>query len=75
MHTSMRVSVPARDELARVAEDELGGVSLDEALQIVLFEHRTATALARLAADPQALDGYRAEAGELADVDVEVSEW
>lgn len=71
----MRVSVPTRDELARVAEDELGGVSLDEALQIVLFEHKTATALARLAADPQALDDYRAEAGGLADVDVEVAEW
>lgn len=71
----MRVSVPTRDELARVAEDELGGVSLDEALQIVLFEHKTATALARLAADPQALDDYRAEADGLADVDVEVAEW
>lgn len=71
----MRVSVPTRDELARVAEDELGGVSLDEALQVVLFEHKTATALTRLAADPEALDDYRAEAGALADVDVEVAEW
>jgi hypothetical protein len=72
----MRVSVPTRDALARVAEDELGGVSLDEALRIVLFEHQTATALARLAADPAALDEYRAEAAELADADVAVvEEW
>lgn len=76
MHTTMRVSVPTRDALARVAEDELGGVSLDEALRIVLFEHQTATALARLAADPTALDEYRAEAAELADADVAVvEEW
>ena len=76
MHTTMRVSVPTRDALARVAEVELGGVSLDEALRIVLFEHQTATALARLAADPNALDEYRAEAAELADADVAVvEEW
>jgi hypothetical protein len=49
---SGRVSVPTRDALARVAEDELGGVSLDEALQIVLFEHQTTKALVRMAADP-----------------------
>jgi hypothetical protein len=75
MHTTMRVSVPTRDELARIAEDEFGGVSLDEALQIVLFEHRSVAAVARLSADPDALSEYRAEAAELADVDVEPVEW
>ena len=75
MHTTMRVSVPTRDALARIAEDEFGGVSLDEALQIVLFEHRSATAVARLAADPEALSEYRAEADALEGVDVEIAEW
>jgi hypothetical protein len=75
MHTTVRVSVPTRDELARVAEDEFGGVSLDEALQIVLFEHRSAVAVARLMADPEALADYQAEAASLADVDVEPVEW
>ncbi|MFK4091091.1 hypothetical protein ACI2LF_43700 [Kribbella sp. NPDC020789] len=75
MQTTMRVSVPTRDALARVAEDDLGGVSMDEALQIVLFEHQTARALARLAADPEALSEYRAEAESLESVDVEIAEW
>jgi hypothetical protein len=71
----MRVSVPTRDALARVAEDELGGVSLDEALQIVLFEHQTTKALARLAAEPGAMDEYRAESASIAEADVAVVEW
>lgn len=71
----MRVSMPTRDALAKVAEAELGGVSLDEALQIVLFEHQTATALARLAAEPDALDDYQAEAAELAEIDVNGVDW
>lgn len=73
--TSIRVSPGNRDALAGIARDELGGVSLDEALRIVLFEHRTAAALARLAADPAALEDYRDEAQELAETDVQVSEW
>jgi hypothetical protein len=75
MHTTMRVSVPTRDALARVAEDELGGVSLDEALQIVLFEHQTTKALARLAADPEAMDEYQADSASIAETDVAVVEW
>jgi hypothetical protein len=71
----MRVSVPTRDALARVAEDELGGVSLDEALQIVLFEHQTTKALARLAADPEAMDEYRTESASIAETDVAGVEW
>lgn len=63
-----------RDTLAQIAADELGGVSLDEALRVVLFEHRTRAALARLAADPAALTGYVREADELADVDTSVEE-
>ncbi|WP_133798924.1 hypothetical protein [Kribbella caucasensis] len=75
MHTTMRVSVPTRDELARVAEDEFGGISLDEALRIVLFEHASAAAIARLSADPEALSEYRAEAEGLEGVDTEIAEW
>jgi hypothetical protein len=74
MQTSMRVSVHNRDALARIAETELGGVSLDEALRIVLFEHATRVALARLAADPEAAGGYADEAASLAETDVAARE-
>lgn len=74
MQTSMRVTVANRDALARIAETELGGVSLDEALRIVLFEHLTQAALARLAADPEMADDYMRESAELAEVDVAVTE-
>lgn len=75
MQTTVRVSKENRDSLARIAEQELGGVSLDEALRVVLFEHETATALARLAADPEAMADYRDEAEEIAEADVEVRDW
>lgn len=74
MHTSMRVAATNRDALARIAERDLGGVSLDEALRILVFEHDTHLALARLAADPAAMQDYAWEAANLADVDVQVSE-
>ena len=73
MQTSMRVTAENRDALARIAATELGGVSLDEALRVVLFEHLSRVALARLAADPHA-DSYLAESAQLADVDVAVRE-
>jgi ribosomal protein L12E/L44/L45/RPP1/RPP2 len=72
MQTSMRVSVEARDALARIAADELGGVSLDEALRIILCQHETAAAVARLEADPEALADYQREAQEWAELDVRV---
>jgi hypothetical protein len=75
MQTTMRVSGETRDALARIAENDLGGVSLDEALRIVLFEYQTSVALMRLSADPEALAEYRDEAAAVADVDVTVSEW
>jgi hypothetical protein len=73
MQTSIRVTVANRDALARIAEDELGGVSLDEALRVVLFEHQTRAALARLASDPDLAGDYLAEATGLAEVDVTVT--
>lgn len=74
MQTTMRVSTTTRDTLARIAQDEMGGVSLDEALRTVLFQHETAVALRRLAADPEMAEDYFNEAQALAEVDVEVNE-
>lgn len=67
MHTSMRVSPTSRDRLAAIAHDELGGVTLDTALSIILFERDSAQSVARLIADPDALADYQREAIELAD--------
>lgn len=47
MQTSMRVDQANRDALARIAAEEFGGVSLDEALRMLLFEHETIKAPAR----------------------------
>lgn len=74
MQTSMRLTQETRDALARVASEELGGVSLDEALRTVLFEHETRAALARLAADPQQWREYQQETKQVAEGGIEVSE-
>jgi len=74
MKTSMRVEAENRDALARIAAIELGGVSLDEALRIVLFERETRSSLARLAADADQHAGYLREAAELAEVDTSIAE-
>ena len=74
MQTSMRVTAANRDALARIAATELGGVSLDEALRVVLFDYRSRAALARLAADPDAADSYLAESAQLAEVDIAVED-
>lgn len=74
MQTSMRVTRENRDALARIAADELGGVSMDEALQIVLFERQSRAALARLARDRDAADAYLLEGAQLAEIDTEISE-
>lgn len=74
MQTSIRVSPENRDVLARIAATELGGVTLDEALRVVLFEHQSRNALTRLAADPGASGSYLAESAGLAEVDVAVGE-
>jgi hypothetical protein len=74
MQTSMRIESTNRDRLAQIAANELGGVSLDEALRVVLFEHETRVALARLAADPDLYADYLAEAAAFAEVDTTVAE-
>lgn len=72
--TSVRVRQSSRDELARIAQEELGGASLDEALAMVLFQHATMRAVERLSADPAALDDWQTEAREWADLDTAVDE-
>ena len=72
--TTMRVTPKNRDALAKIAADELGGVSLDEALRVLVFEHDTWVALARLQADPVAWAEFQAENAMLAEVDVDVKE-
>ncbi|MHB8450944.1 MAG: hypothetical protein ACYDAQ_10920 [Mycobacteriales bacterium] len=72
MQTSIWVTPANRDALARIAATELGGVSLDEDLRVVLFEHQSRADLARLAADSEAADSYLVESAQLAEVDVAV---
>jgi len=74
MQTSIRVDQANRDALAHIAKDELGGVSLDEALRVLLFHHQTAQAVARLEADPEALAEWQREAREWAELDTAVAE-
>jgi hypothetical protein len=74
MQTSMRVDQANRDALARIAAEELGGVSLDEALRMLLFEHETMRAVARLEADTEALADWQREAHEWAELDTGVTE-
>ena len=75
MQTSIRVDDATRDALARIAAEDLGGTTLDEALRTVLFHYQTIAALERLEGDPEALAEYRREAQALADVDVDPHEW
>lgn len=74
MQTSMRVTTGNRDALARIAAEELGGGSMDEALRIVLFEHQSRNALARLARDQDAASGYLRESAQIAEIDTQVAE-
>lgn len=74
MQTSMRVTQDSRDRLARIAEFELGGSTLEDALRVLLFEHESRLALVRLADDPEMAQDYLVESRELADIDIEVGE-
>ncbi len=74
MQTSMRIAQENRDELAKIAADEMGGVSLDEALRVLLFQHKARAGLARLRANPAAWADYQAEAGALAEADTAMPE-
>lgn len=66
---TLKVRAEVRDELARPAADDLGGVTLNAALGHLLTEHRKTQILAaygRLEADPKGWAGYQ---GELDDWD------
>ncbi len=71
MQTSMRVDTANRDALAELAT-ELGGVTMDEALAILLFERRVMNQFAALAADTEVYQEYLAENRELAEIDIDV---
>ena len=65
--TTIKVEATLRDELARVAADELGGVTLNAALSHLLTEYRKSAVLAayaRLEADPTAWAEYQSELDE-----------
>jgi hypothetical protein len=65
--TTIRVDISARDRLARIADDEFHGVSLGEALALLIDEHEmhaAHAAYARLRADPAAWAEYQAELDE-----------
>jgi len=70
----MRITQENRDRLARIAETDLHGGSLDDAVAVLLFEYESRRGLAALAADPAMRDDYLAEGQELAEVDVEVED-
>lgn len=71
MQTSMRIDTANRDALAELAA-ELGGVTLDEALAILLFERRVMNQFAALAADGEVYQEYLTENRELAEIDIDV---
>lgn len=69
MYRTVQISRANRDRLARIAETELNGASLDEVVSALLFEHESRRGLA---AYPAMRDDYLAEGQALVEVDVEV---
>jgi hypothetical protein len=64
--TTIKVEARTRDDLARIAADDLGGATLNVALTHLLTEYRKAKILAsyaRLEADPGAWQDYESEIG------------
>lgn len=72
MQTSMRITRRNRDALARIAERDFGGTSLDDAVARLAFEHESFAALARLSDDQ--LRDYADEHRRLAEADIAVDE-
>ena len=72
MQTSMRIQSTNRDALARIAERDYGGASLDETVARLAFEHESFAALARLSDDE--LTDYRHEHHQLAETEITVDE-
>lgn len=74
MQTTVQVDSERADALAQIAAEDLGGVTIDEALRVLIFEHRTRAALARLAEQPGGIEGYAHEAQALAEIDTTVKD-
>lgn len=72
MQTSMRIQSSNRDALARIAERDYGGASLDETVARLAFEHESFAALARLSHDQ--LRDYEDEHRQLAETDIAIDE-
>lgn len=74
----LRVSEETRERVQRVAREEFGGASADEAIRRLLDEHWEAAALAAVrhdrATDPQGWADYLAEADALAAADAPVTD-
>jgi hypothetical protein len=65
--TTIKVQTEVRDDLARLAAEDLGGVTLNTALAHLITEHRKAAILRayeRLQADPVAWADYENELDE-----------
>ncbi|WP_405021644.1 hypothetical protein OHV05_36100 (plasmid) [Kitasatospora sp. NBC_00070] len=65
--TTVKVQTRVRDELARLAADDLGGVTLNSAVEYLLTEHRKAQVLAafdRLEVRTKGCADYEGELGE-----------
>jgi hypothetical protein len=63
--TTMQIDSKVRDELGKLAEKDLGGVSLGEAVRQLVKEHKYADIMRRyeeLRADPEEWASYTAEA-------------
>lgn len=74
----LRVSEETRERVQRLARDEFGGVSADEAIRRLLDEHWDSAAIAAVqhyrTADPQGWADYVADADELAAADAPITD-
>jgi hypothetical protein len=74
----IRVSTATRDRVMRVAREDYGGVSADEALRRLIDEHWEQRAVAAMdrfrREDPGGYAEHLGEVRELAEVDVAVAE-
>lgn len=74
MGVIIRIDTARRDELARIAADDLGGVSMDEALRLLIVVHRTHAAFPELAADPAEASSSVEGSAAQPDIDIDVQD-
>lgn len=77
-HGMLRVSDETRERVQRVARDDFGGVTADEAVRRLLDEHWETAALAAMeryrAENPQGWNDYLADSDELATADAPIND-